>query len=123
MHNYLEKVAAILEAVRRTVLPLSDFELALFLGIVIVASLAFIASCISWLRNKRKKKRHFLLERELYRIQETDDTGNREIKTVIDAFRIRFPLDDHPEKRTTVEDRMDPIDEESILKIEGERGA
>ena len=122
MHNYLEKVAAILGAVRRTVLSINDFELALFLGIVIVASLVFIASCTSWLRSKRKKK-HFLLERELYRVQETDDTGNREIKTVIDAFRIRFPLDGPPEKRTTFEDQMDITDEESILKVGGERRA
>lgn len=117
MHNYLEEVVAIIEAVRRTVLSLSDFELAFFLGIVIVASLAFIASCISWLRKKRKKKRHLLLERELYRIQGTDEKGDREIKTVIDAFRSRFPLDDPPEKRTTIEDQMDTPNEEPIRKI------
>jgi hypothetical protein len=123
MHNYLEKVTEILGALRRTVMSLRDFDLALFLGIVMVVSFAFIALCIRRLRNKRKKKRHLLLERELYRVQEIDDTGNREIKTVIDAFRIRFPLDDPPEKRTTVEDQMDNTDEESILKVEGERRA
>ena len=122
MHDYLEKVAATLGAVRRKVLSSSDFELALFLGVVIVISLAFIALYISWLRDKRKKKRHFLLERELYRVQETDDTGNREIKTVIDAFRIRFPLDDPPEKRTTVEDQTDTTDEEAKRRYyEGKR--
>ena len=113
MHDYLEKAAEIWGAVRRQVLSSSDFELALFLGVFIVISLAFIVLCISWLRDMRKKKRHSLLERELYRVQETDDTGYRERKTVIDAFRIRFPKDDHPEKRTTVEDQTDTTDEEA----------
>lgn len=118
MHDYLERLAAIIEAVRRTVLSLSDFELALFLGVVIVASLAFITLFISWLQNKRKKKRHILLERELYRVQETDGRGNRERKTIIDAFRIRFPLDDPPEKRTTMEDQTDTTDEEAERKYQ-----
>jgi hypothetical protein len=122
MHDYLEKVAATVGAVRRKVLSSSDFELLLFLGVVIVVSIAFIALCISWLRDKRKKERQFLLERELYRVQETDDTDNRERKTVIDAFRIRFPLDDPPEKRSTVEDYTDTIDEEAERKYyEGKR--
>ena len=122
MHDYIEKVAATMGAVSRKVLFQSDFELALFLVVVIVISLGFIALFISWLRDKRKKKRHFLLERGLYRVQETDDTGNRERKTVIDAFRIRFPLDDPPEKRTTVEDQTDTTDEEVERKYyEGKR--
>jgi len=111
MHAYLEKMVAALGTVCRKVLPLSDFELALFLGIVLGASLAFIAACVSWLQGKRKKKRRFLLERELYRVQETDDTSNTGRKTVIDAFRIRFPFDDPPEKRPSVEHQMDTTDE------------
>ena len=94
-----------MEAVRRAVLSLSDFERALFLGVVIVTSLAIAALCISWVRDNLKKKRHFLLERELFRVQETDDTGNRERKTVIDVFRTRFPSDASPEKRTIGEDQ------------------
>ena len=116
MHVYLEKAAEIWGAVRMQVLSSSDFELALFLGVFIVISLAFIVLCISWLRDMRKKKRHSLLERELYRVQETDDTGYRERKTVIDAFRIRFPINDPPEKRTTVEDQTDTTDEEAKRK-------
>ena len=122
MHAYLEKVAATLEAVHRAVLSLSDFELMVFLGGVILASLASIAICISWVRDKLKKKRHSLLERELYRVQETDDTGNRERKTVIDAFRIRFPINDPQEKRTTVEDQTNTTEEDAERKnVEGKR--
>ena len=123
MHDYLERLAAIIEAVRRTVLSLSDFELALFLGVIIVASLAFITLFISWLQNKRKKKRHILLERELYRVPETDGMRKGERRTVIDAFRIRFPLDGPPEKRIVVDDRMDALVAESERKVEGERRA
>lgn len=123
MHDYLEKSAAILEALRRIVLSLSDFEQVLFLGVVILASLAFIAICIGWLRDKRKKKKHSLLERELYRVPETDGMHKGERRTVIDAFRIRFPLDDPPEKRTAVDDRMDAPVAESERRVEGERRA
>ena len=113
MQDYLERVAAAWEAILRKFLYSSNFELALYLGAVIVTSLAFIVLCIGWLRDKRKKKRHFLLERELHRVQETDDTGNRTEKTLIDAFRIRFPSEDPPEKKTTVEDQTDTPEEEA----------
>jgi hypothetical protein len=113
MQDYLERVAATLGAVFRKFLFSSDFELALYLAAAIVISIAFLALCIGWLRNKQKKKRHFLLERELHRVQETDDTGNRTEKTVIDAFRIRFPSDNPPQKKTAVEDQTDTTDEEA----------
>jgi len=113
MQDYLARVAAAWEPMLRKVLYSSNFELALYLGAVIVTSLAFIALCIGWLRDKRKKKRHLLVERELHRIQETDDTGNRTEKTVIEAFRLRFPPGDSPEKKTTVEGQTDTPDEEA----------
>lgn len=113
MQDYLERVAATLGAVFRKFLFSSDFELGLYLAAAIVISIAFLALCIGWMRNKQKKKRHFLLERELHRVQETDDTGNRTEKTVIDAFRIRFPSDDLPQKKTAVEDQTDTTDEEA----------
>lgn len=123
MHDYLENMVATLGAMYRKVSPLSDFELALYLGVVMVASLVSIASCIIWLRDKRKKKRHFLLERELYRVQETGGTGNRERKTVIEAFRIRFPLNDITEMRTAVEGQTDTTDEETECKYPGGKRA
>ena len=113
MPDYLARVAAAWEPMLRKFLYSSDFEQALYLGAVIITSLALIALCIGWLRDKRKKKRHFLLERELHRVQETDDTGNRKEKTLIDAFRIRFPPGDSPEKKTTVEGQTDSPDEEA----------
>ena len=112
MQDYLERVAAAWEAILRKFLYSSNFELALYLGTVIVTSLAFIVLCISWLQDKRRRERHFELERELHRIQETDDTGNRTEKTVIEAFRLRFPPGDSPEKTTAVEDQTDSPDEE-----------
>ena len=112
MHVHLEKMATIWETLLKTVMSLSDFEFILLLGVVIVAFLAIIALCIHWLRDNRKKKRTFLLEQEIYRVQETDDTGKREKKTVIDAFRTRFPLDDLPLKKMTVDDQTDTAEEE-----------
>jgi len=123
MHDYLEKSAAIIEALRRAVLSLSAFEQVLFLGVVILASLVFLAIVIGWVRDKRKKRKHFLLERELYRVPETDGMRKGERRTVIDAFRIRFPLNGTPEKRTAVDDRMDALVAESERKVEGERRA
>jgi len=113
MQDYLERVAAALEPMLGKFPSPSNFELAFYIGAVVISSLAFIALCISWMRDKRKKKRHFLLERELHRVQETDDTGNRTEKTVIEAFRIRFPSDDPPEKKTAVEGQTDTPDEEA----------
>lgn len=123
MQDYLEQSAAIIEALRRMGSSLSAFEQVMFLGVVILASLAFIAICIGWVRDKRKKKKHFLLERELYRVPETDGMRKGERRTVIDAFRIRFPLDDPPEKRTAADDRMDAPVAESDRKVEGKRRA
>ncbi len=123
MHDYLEKSAAIIEALRRVVFSLSAFEQVLFLGVVILASLVFLAIGIGWVRDKRKKRKHSLLERELYRVPETDGMRKGERRTVIDAFRIRFPLDGPPEKRIVVDDRMDALVAESERKVEGERRA
>jgi len=111
MHDYLGKVVEVLGTMQGTILSLSDFLLALFIGLIILA-LAFIAIDVFWLRNKiEKKRKHTLLMKELYSIQETDDVRKGERKTVIDAFRIRFPLDDPPAKRNAVEDQTDTTDE------------
>lgn len=48
---------------------------------------------------------------ELYKVQDTDDVRKGESKTVIDAFRIRFPPDDPAAKRNAVEDTTDTTDE------------
>ena len=112
MHDYLEKVVEVLRTMHGTVLSLSDFLRALFIGLVILA-LAFVALDIVWLRNKREKKRkHTLLVKELHGVQETDDVRKGERKTVIDAFRIRFPLDDPPAKRNVFEDKADTATDE-----------
>lgn len=123
MSDYFEKVVAIPDALRRTVLSLSGFESALIFGVLIVASLAFLASCIHGLRNQRKRKRRSLLERELHRVEEVDDMGNRKTMTVVDAFRIRFPREVPPEKRTAAEGQIDTADEESERKVGGARRA
>lgn len=118
MHDYLKKVVEVLGMMHGTVLSLSDFLRALFIGLIILA-LAFLAIDIVWLRNKREKKRkHTLLEKELYRVQETDDVRKGERKTVIDAFRLRFLLDNPPAKRNAVEDQMDTTDEEAERKYD-----
>jgi len=101
MHDYLEKVVEVLGTMHGTVLSLSDILMVLFIGLVILA-LALITIDVVWLRNKREKKRkRTLLMTELFRVQEIDDVRKGEIKTVIDAFRIRFPLDDSPAKKKT----------------------
>ena len=121
MHHYLERVVAISKALRRTVFSLGDFEVVMLLWVVVVAFLAFTALSIGWLRNRRKKKRRLLLERELHRVQEFDDQGNQTIMTVIDAFRLRFPGNIPPEKRTTGEDQRNAAVEETERKVGGER--
>lgn len=123
MHEYFEKAVAISEALRRKVLSLSGFESAFIFGVVIVASLAFLASYIHGLRNQRERKRRSLLEKELHRVEVLDDTGNRKTMTVVDAFRIRFPREIPPEKRTAAEDPIDTADGESERKVGGAKRA
>jgi len=123
MHDYLEKVVEVFGTMHGTVLSLSDFLRASFVGLVILA-LAFVAIDVVWLRNKREKKRkHTLLMNELYRVQETDDVRKGERKTVIDAFRIRFLLDDPPAKRNAVEDQTDTTDETVECKYDERKRA
>ena len=105
MHDYLGKVVEVLGTMHGTVLSLSDFLWASFIGLGILAP-AFVAIYVVWLRNKREKKRkQTLLMNELYGVQDTDDVRKGERKTVIDAFRIRFLLDDPSAKRNAVEDK------------------
>lgn len=111
MHDYLENVVEVLGTMHGTVLSLSDFLRASFIGLGILAP-AFVAIYVVWLRNKREKKRkQTLLMNELYGIQDTDDVRKGERKTVIDAFRIRFPPDDPAARRNAVEDKTDTTDE------------
>lgn len=119
MHLYLEKATVALETLRRPVFSLTNFKLALFVGAVIIASLAFLCVCISWIRGKQKRNRHILLERELYRVQDPDDMHIGKRITVIDAYRFRFPLDDSTKERTTGTNHLNTIDEESKRNVEG----
>ncbi|HBX43428.1 MAG TPA: hypothetical protein DEH27_06390 [Deltaproteobacteria bacterium] len=108
MHDYLEKVVAVLGEMLGKVRSLNDIGLAFFLGIIMGGSLWYIASYIVYLRRERRKKKLLQLTRigrELFGIQETDETGGQEGKPEIDAFRRRFPFDDLPKKRTIVEDQ------------------
>ncbi len=45
-----------------------------------------------------------MVERELYRVHDTDHEGNEENKTVIDVFRLRFPADFMSKERSSDEE-------------------
>lgn len=98
MHDVLEKMLAIVGEGFRKVLSLSDLELAFFLGIVIGGSLWCVASYIAYLREERKRKRHYLYESVLYGDQETEDTGPHDGETGNDAFRLRLTSEDSPDE-------------------------
>ncbi|HBX42673.1 MAG TPA: hypothetical protein DEH27_02165 [Deltaproteobacteria bacterium] len=103
MHDYLEKVVAILREMFGKALSLSDIDLAFFLGVIMASFLWFIASYIESLLDERKRNKFFQIERELFGIQETDETGEQGGKPEIDASRQQLFWDDPPEKGTTKE--------------------
>jgi hypothetical protein len=103
MHDYLEKVVAILSKTFGKALSLSDIDLAFFLGVIVASFLWFIATYIESLLDERKRKKFFRIERELFGIQETDETGEQERKPEIDASRRQLFWDDPPDKGTTRE--------------------
>jgi hypothetical protein len=115
-------VVAALGAIFRKALSLSDIELAFFLGVLMGGSLWYVASYVASLLEERRRKKFFQIERELMGIQETEGTGEQIGKTGIDASRRQFFWDDPPEKRATVDDRTDTIDEDVERKYdEGKR--
>jgi len=103
MHDYLEKVVAILGGMFGKAMSLSDIDLAFYLGVIMASVLWVIASYIEFLLDERKRRKFFHIERELFGIQEADGTGEQERKPEIDESPQRSFWDDPPKKNTTKE--------------------
>ncbi len=101
MHDLLEKAVAFLGWMFGESLSLENIDLAFIIGLFVGSILWFIASCIESILEKRKRKKFFRIERELYGIQENDEAG--EETSELQAFHRRFPRVDTPKKKLTLD--------------------